>query len=109
MWRELGLIVAGGLIGFFGNMLIMAYTVNRKMDQILLRMPDLVTAAALEERLKNERHGMRGELQAYGASMESDLDEKVRMVDGRVGVVETRLRIVELTVASRLPKREDPL
>lgn len=90
MWRELGILVLGGLIGFFGNMLLMAYTVNRKLDQVLLRLPHFITDAVLEARLTKERHDMRGEYQEHVGRVELNLIARVDGLDERVRDLETK-------------------
>lgn len=107
MWQSVGLVILGALVGFFGNMLVMAFTVNRKMDQILLRLPDHVTKIDMVAALKEERHAMREEVQLFGSSLEGDWHDKVETIAARVTLNETRIRLIELKLVRLTPPTKD--
>lgn len=100
MLHDLALILAGLLVGLFSTMLLGAVTVKGRLDLIVAKLPDLVTAVQLAEALKDERHEMRSEVHKVIGEIEMETET-------RFTKVETRLRAVEITVARLTPKGKD--
>lgn len=87
MTRDIIILVVGSLLGFFGNMALSAFTVYRRLDQVLLTMAtkEQMTAAITEA-----RHALRNEMQAFVGDIEGDIVKRLDGLDGRVRDLERK-------------------
>lgn len=100
MLHDLALILAGLLVGLFSTMLLGAVTVKGRLDLIVAKLPDLVTAVQLAEALKDERHEMRSEVHKVIGEVENETDSRFTRIEGR-------LRTMELRVARVIPPTKE--
>lgn len=87
--REWFLAIGGPILGALISMVVSAFTVYRRLDQVLLTM---ATKEQLNAAIIEVRHGMRNEVQAVIARIELEVTE-------RMDRIETRLRDLELSRA----------
>lgn len=94
MWHDIGFLVGGMLLGFLGNMLISAFTVYRKLDQLLLTMVTTAqlseVVAALRKEIETSRHLIRNEVGILVMRAAEDAEKRSDQLDTRVRDLERR-------------------